>query len=172
MEVETGNTVWTKDEFNGSWMPSSAAIGKENIYTGSSDSFSFFSINKKTGNINYSTKTNAYTFSTPAIDNEMAYIGSANGRLYGIELTKGEIKWEFQTVGSKTDTVKMFNSEGVLDEEKRNELMAGIQDMPTLSTLYTEIFINVGAILSSPVISNQVVYFGSSDGYIYAITDK
>jgi outer membrane protein assembly factor BamB len=153
-------------------MPSSAAIGKEHIYTGSSDSFSFFSLNKETGDVNYSTKTNAYTFSSPAIDNQMAYIGSANGRLYGIELISGDIAWEFQTIGSRTDSIKLFNNDGELDSEKRNELMAGIQDMPTLSTLFTDIFVNVGAILSSPVISNQVIYFGSSDGYIYAVTDK
>jgi len=172
LNIETGDTLWTNNNFDRSWMPSSAAIGKENIYTGSSDSFSFFSINKKTGTINYATKTNAYTFSSPAIDNEMGYIGSTNGRLYGIELTSGDIKWEFETIGVKTDTIKIFDNRGVMDAERYKALTKDISDMPALSNFLDNAFINVGAILSSPVISNQIIYFGSSDGYVYAITDK
>ncbi len=170
--IETGDTLWTNNNFDRSWMPSSASIGKENIYTGSSDSFRFFSINKTNGNINYSTKTNTYTFSSPAIDAEMAYIGSANGRLYGIELEKGNVLWEFKTIGCRKDTINAFTAEGKMDAEKIKTLAAGIQDMPTLSSLYRDIFINTGAILSSPVISEQIIYFGSSDGFVYAITDK
>lgn len=172
LNIRTGDTLWTNNKFDKSWMPSSAAIYKDNIYTGSSDTFSFFSINKETGKINYTTNTKSYTFSSPAIDGVMAYIGSTNGRLYGIELNSGSIKWEFKTEGSKTDTLKVFDANGEIDIKKRKELSSGISDMPTLSSLYSDIFINVGAILSSPVISNQVIYFGSSDGYIYAITDK
>ena len=155
-----------------SWMPSSAAIGKENLYTGSSDSFSFFSLGKKDGKINYATKTNAYTFSSPAIDAEMGYVGSANGRLYGIDLVKGDIVWEFHTIGCKNDTINVFDLKGEMDVDKIRELAADIQDMPALSILYEDIFINTGVILSSPIISNQVIYFGSSDGFVYAITDK
>ena len=172
LNIKTGDTMWMKDEFDRSWMPSTAAIGKEYIYTGSSDSFSFFSIDKKTGSVNYATKTNAYTFSSPAIDNEMAYIGAANGRIYGINLRKGNIKWEFKTEGTKTDTIKLFDNNGVMDIKRVKELTKKISDMPTLSSLYFKAFINVGAILSSPAIVDQVVYFGSSDGYVYAITDK
>lgn len=172
IDIKTGETVWIKEEFDGSWMPSSAALGKENLYTGSSDSFSFFSINKETGHINYKTKTNAYTFSSPAIDSLMAYIGSANGRLFGIELESGAIKWEFQTIGSKMDTIGLFDANGEMDRIKSNELTADITDMPALTALFTDIFASNGAVLSSPVISKQIIYFGSSDGYIYAITDK
>jgi len=170
--IETGDTLWTQNNFHRSWMPSSAAVGKENIYTGSSDAFSFFSIDKKTGAINYSTSTNAYTFSSPAIDNEMAYIGSANGRLYGINLQTGGIQWEFQTTGCQTDTLGFFNSEEKVDRERGKQLTEGIQDMPALSKVYTHIFEQVGSVLSSPAIVNQVIYFGSCDGYIYAVSDK
>lgn len=172
LNVRTGDTLWSMDKFNGSWMPSSAAIGKDNIYIGSSDSSSFFSINKKTGKINYATKTNSYTFSSPAIDTEMAYIGSANGRLFGVDLDKGDIKWVFQTIGNKNDTIEAFNQDGKMDLQRMKKLTEGIDDMPTLSSLYSDIFIGVGAILSSPIIEHQVIYFGSSDGYIYAVSDK
>lgn len=172
LDVKTGDTVWTKDAFDRSWMPSTAAIGDSAIYTGSSDSFSFFSIDKKTGDINYKTHTNAYTFSSPAIDNNMAYIGSANGRLYGIDLASGNIQWEFQTTGARTDTLYLFNRKGEIDRERFKRYTTNITDMPTLNAFMTKAFIGVGAILSSPSISDQVIYFGSSDGYIYAVSDK
>ena len=172
LNIKSGDTLWTNNNFDKSWMPSSSAIDKENIYTGSSDSFNFYSINKKSGKINYTTKTNSYTFSSPAIDNEMAYIGSANGRLYGIELTTGNIKWEFQTIGSKTDSTNMFKHNGEIDDEKMKALTVNIKDMPSLSALYNNVFSNSGAILTSPIISNQIIYFGSSDGFVYALTDK
>ncbi len=172
LDIETGKPLWIQDKFKRSWMPSSAAIGKDAIFTGSSDSFSFYSIDKKTGDINYATKTNAYTFSSPAIDNDMAYIGSANGRLYGIHLESGNLEWEFQTLGLKTDTINMFDEKGMLDKDRYKMLVKDIKDMPALSALMNKAFVNSGAILSSPVISNRVIYFGSSDGYIYAVTDK
>lgn len=172
LNTSTGDTIWTNKNFNGSWMPSSAAIGKDYIYTGSSDAFRFYSIDKFTGEINYSTNTKAYTFSSPAIDSEMAYIGSANGRLYGINITKGDIKWEFKTEGIKNDTIKMFNPSGEMNKERITSLTKDFANMKSLSLFYNQAFINSGAILSTPTISNQVIYFGSSDGYVYAITDK
>lgn len=170
--IESGDTLWVKDEFERSWMPSSGASDDKNIYVGSSDSFSFFSIDKQSGEINYATKTNSYTFSSPAIDSTMAYIGSANGRLFGIELSSGKIKWEFKTTGAETDTTRLYDKEGIFDMKVATVIYEGIDDMPTLSALNNHIFTSVGSILSSPTISNQVVYVGSCDGYIYALTDK
>jgi outer membrane protein assembly factor BamB len=172
LDLNTGDSLWTKDAFDRSWMPSTAAIDSNAIYTGSSDSFSFFSMDRNTGEINYATNTKAYTFSSPAIDDEMAYIGSANGRLYGITLKTGDIQWEFATTGARTDTLNIFDSKGVMDIERYKSLTKGIGDMPTLSAFMEDAFIQGGAILSSPALSDQVIYFGSSDGYIYAISDK
>lgn len=172
LNVSTGDTIWTKSEFGGSWMPSSAAIGENSIFTGSSDAFKFYSIDKKTGNINYTTNTNAYTFSTPALDQKMAYIGSANGRIYGIDQKSGNIQWEFKTEGNKNDTLNIFNARGIMDRERLVELTKNYTDMPSLNTFMNSYFINSGAIMSSPIIDDQIIYFGSSDGYVYAITDN
>lgn len=171
-DLANGDTLWTNNNFHRSWMPSSAAIGQENIYTGSSDAFSFYSISKATGEINYATKTHAYTFSSPAIDEEMAYIGAANGRMFGIDLASGDIKWQWKTQESQTDTLRVFDDEGKMDMERMKQFMTGIDDMPTLSKLYRKIFAGSGAIVSSPAIDNQVIYFGSYDGRVYAVTDK
>lgn len=170
-DAKNGDTLWVQSDFKLSWMPSSIAITQNTLYTGSSDGFSFYSIDKKTGNINYETPTNLYTFSTPAIDNTMAYIGSSNGRLYGIHLTSGEKKWEFRTIASKTDSFNKFNDDGTL-VEGYNKIYNTLNSIEEFTQRNNMEFQSCGAILSSPIIHNQVIYFGSSDGYIYAVTDK
>ncbi|HKJ06654.1 MAG TPA: PQQ-binding-like beta-propeller repeat protein [Flavobacteriaceae bacterium] len=169
LNIQTGEAIWVQNNFNKSWMPSSAAISKDNIYTGSSDSFAFFALQKETGEIKYKTKTNSYAFSSPAIDSTMAYIGAANGILYGIELKNGNIKWEYETNGRKTDTLNIYNKSGVIEIEKLKTYLKGIDNMPKLTEKYTEWFKSTGAILSSPTIYNNTIYFGSNDGYIYAL---
>lgn len=172
LDLYSGDTIWTKNEFDMSWMPSSSAADDNALYTGSSDSFAFFSIDKKTGDINYKTMTNAYTFSSPVIDDEMAYIGAANGLFYGIELKSGKVKWTYRTQGIASDTIKMFKSDGTMNAMRMQELFKGITNMPQLSALYSAGFSGSGAILSSPTISGGNVYFGSSDGFVYALTQK
>lgn len=172
LDLEKGEPEWVQDDFERSWMPSSASIGEQHIYTGSSDAFNFYSMEKETGKINYTTNTKSYTFSSPATDGKMAYIGAANGRLYGIELESGNIKWEFETSGVKNDSIRMYDARGKLDKERYKALIKDIENMPALSAFMEKAFAGAGAILSSPLISDQVIYFGSSDGSIYAVSDK
>jgi len=168
--INTGDTIWTNNNFERSWMPSSFAIG-DKIYCGSSDAFSFYEIDKESGEINYRLSTNSYTFSSPAIDSNMAYIGSANGRLYGINLKKQQISWEFRTHGSLTDTLGIYNENGIVNVERLREILKqdNVTDYDNLVRFYYKMFISQGAILSSPVIKNGIIYFGSNDRYVYAV---
>lgn len=173
-DINTGDTIWTNDNFNRSWMPSSFAIGEKEIYSGSSDGFSFYSLNKQSGKIEYTLKTNSYTFSSPAISQNMAYIGSANGRLYGVNLEDKEIEWEYKTYGVITDTLKVYNDKGEMDIERMKTLFKSfnVNDYNSLYNFYEMSFMSTGAILSSPVANNNIIYFGSCDGYLYAISEK
>ncbi len=168
----TGDTIWTQDDFGMSWMPSSFAIGKDAIYSGSSDGKAFYAIDKSNGNILYKAQTHSYTFSSPAIDHTMGYVGSANGRLYAFDLLSGEMKWEYRTIGSLTDPNKLFLEDGSLDKDPSKNLFVGFDNLPDLCKKLETVFAECGAILSSPIIKDQSIYFGSSDGYIYALENK
>ena len=172
-DINTGDTVWTNNNFNRSWMPSSFAVG-ENLYCGSSDGFRFYTIDKNTGKIIHTVNTNSYTFSSPAIDQKMAYVGSANGRLYGINLENQTISWQFKTNAIKQDTLNIYDSEGRMNKDKLRELTTTMNadNYPNLIKMYNSLFKKSGAILSSPVIKNQMIYFGSSDGFVYALSTK
>jgi len=171
--LNSGDTIWTNNNFNRSWMPSSFAIG-DKLYCGSSDGFSFYAINKEDGEIDYTAKTHSYTFSSPAVSSNMAYIGSANGRLYAIDLKHEKIAWEYLTHGAKTDTINIYNDHGAMDAE-RFKVLAKKMELNNYSKLvdfYKLYFKSSGAIVSSPVIYDGIIYFTSMDGYIYAITNK
>lgn len=172
-DINSGDTLWTNKNFEQSWMPSSFAIG-ENLYCGSSDGFSFYEIDKSNGKIINRIKTNSYTFSSPAIDNEMSYIGSANGRLYGISLKDQKIIWEYKTLGALSDTLGIYNEKGELQIEKYKELGAklNVRNFESYVKFYELMFKHYGAILSSPNIQDGILYFSSADGFIYAVSDK
>ena len=172
VRLQSGDTLWTSNRFDRSWMPSTAVVDSTTIYTGSSDSFAFFALERNSGRVKYKTTTDSYTFSSPAIDDEMAYIGSANGFLYGIGLDTGHAKWKFKTTGIPTDTIRMFDKGGKMDGERMNQLYRNIRTMQELSTLYTNAFVASGAILSTPTKYSKNLYFGSSDGFIYALTSQ
>jgi len=171
LDIHTGDTIWTNNNFNRSWMPSSFAVG-ENLYCGSSDGFRFYTIDKNTGKIIHTINTKSYTFSSPAIDQKMAYIGSANGRLYGINLDNQTISWQFKTEAIQQDTLNIYDSEGRMNKAKLRELMTtkNADNYPNLIEMYNYLFKKSGAILSSPVIKNQMIYFGSADGFVYALS--
>lgn len=171
--LNTGDTLWTNHDFERSWMPSSFAIG-ENLYCGSSDGFSFYEIDKSNGHILNRIKTNSYTFSSPAIDTEMAYIGSANGRLYAINLKNQKISWEYRTAGALSDTLGIYEENGEMNVEKYKALAVklNVRNFENYVKFYEIMFKNYGAIMSSPILSENVIYFGSADGFIYAIEEN
>ena len=171
LELATGDSLWSNNSFDGSWMPSTAAIGLDFIASGSSDARNFYCFNKQNGEILLEVPTHSYTFSSPALTEKMAYIGSANGRLYGIDLEAGEAVWEFRTEGSLNDTSGFYDEEGMMNLERLMILAEGISTMPELTELYEYLFKSTGAILSSPLIHEKRIYFGSSDGYVYALAD-
>ncbi len=173
LDINTGDTIWTNNNFNRSWMPSSFAVG-ENLYCGSSDGFCFYTIDKNTGEIINKINTGSYTFSSPAIDQGMAYVGSANGRLYGINLKDQSISWQFKTKAIRQDTLNIYDNEGKINKEKLKQYMIEMNanNYNDLVNMYFSFFESSGAIVSSPLIQNQMIYFGSSDGFVYALSNK
>ena len=131
-------------------MPSLFSDSNGMIHNGSSIGFSFYGINKLSGKIDYKIKTNSYTFSSPAINNKVAYVGSTNGRLYGISLYQKKVVCEFLTEGAKTHTIKIYNTEGVSEVEifraKLREIKVG--NYQKLYDFYKKSFQSGEAILS------------------------
>jgi outer membrane protein assembly factor BamB len=148
----------------GSWVIGSPAVYKGRLYFTTSDSGLFHAVDAKTGAEIFSLKFIWPMFSSPAIADETLYIGSHEGKLLAIDLASQKLAWSFQTDGSKqngqtyTKADGTPNYEAAFDSDFYDDIVTGVSRM-----------MSVGAVLSSPVVVGNVVYFGSTDGNLYAL---
>ena len=103
-------------------------------------------------------------FSSPAIVGSTFYIGAHEGKLSAFDTVNQKQLWVFQTEGSnsngaaytKPDLTPRY--ETAFADEFYEEIVIGVRKM-----------MSAGAILSSPAVVDDVVYFGSTDGTVYAV---
>lgn len=86
--------------------------------------------------------------STPAIANGIVYVLSRDGYLYALNLADGSLLWRFATIGEH-----YFSAHGMYG-------------WPLTSTPVIDPW---DFYLSSPLVENGKVYFGSSDEHLYAL---
>jgi len=164
IDAATGRKRWDYPT-NKSWVIGTPAVRDGMVYVGTSDSSRFMALDAKTGRLRFDFKAGAYVFSSAALAGDLAYVGDHNGRLYAIDAKTGKLAWAFQTEASKKDPMKILNPEGTLNQEAFAPVFGDFEDM------YIDFyrFISIGAIMSSPVVDKGVVYFGSTDGNLYAL---
>jgi outer membrane protein assembly factor BamB len=163
VDAATGKERWRFDN-KGSWVITSPAIRDGKVYFATSDSTQLIALEAKTGSQVFALKLKWPMFSSPAIAGGMVYIGSHEGKLLEIDLATQQLASAFQTDGSRQYGAAYTKPDGGPDyaaafaDEFYEETVVGVHKM-----------LSVGAILSSPVVSQGVIYFGSSDGNLYAL---
>jgi eukaryotic-like serine/threonine-protein kinase len=168
IHAKTGRKLWST-YFNGSWMPSSFAILNDTIYTGSSDAAGFYALGKKDGNIQYSINFPSFAFSTPAYSKGTIFIGCANGSMYCIDAITRKIKARFDTDGHLKNYIHALNPDGSLNHSIFDPVStADYKD----ALEYCNRLFSTGSIFSTPVIENEIIYFGSTDSSFYSIQNK
>lgn len=160
LDKKTGACKWNYREPEG-WIISTPLVLGDKIYFGTSDAHKFYCLNRVSGEILWETPLKMRVYGKAVAYNELIYFGTFDGWVYGLNPENGDIKWEFQTEMSKKNSSTVFNEEGGFKE--------GFQ-------LYGEDYLesekkihDLGSILGTPLIIDGVIYFGSSDGKIYAV---
>lgn len=137
-------------------------------HTGISESKGKFPVQKerwrfKTGNVNRS---------TPAVVDGVVYVGSHTGDLYAIDATSGELKWKFPTGGEISSSpavaggmIFVNNDDGfyAMDAVTGREKWRLKTGQPVPFNHRWDYY------QSSPAWVDGIVYFGSADGFIYAV---
>src|SRR5215469_1200339 len=126
---------------------SSPTIAGDTVYIGSTDHM-LYALDRASGAEKWKFKTNSRVSSSAAVASGTAYFGSYDGNLYAVVSASGKLKWKFQTGGERRFAGKHLH--GVLPVA---------ETMPDPFDVY----------LSSPLVANGVVYFGSGDGNVYAL---
>jgi outer membrane protein assembly factor BamB len=163
LDAKTGAEKW-KVSHNGSWVITSPAVADGKIYYATSDSALYNVVDAASGKSLVQEQGNAWMFSSPAVAGDVVVIGVSNGSLEARDRSNGKVLWEFQTEAAKQ------NAGWVLTAQRKfnNSLLFRVQSQDATTVAVERVFTN-GAIFSSPLVANGAVYFGSTDGNLYAI---
>ena len=163
LEAESGKEKWKIDN-QLSWVITSPAVVGGKVYFATSDSALYHVADAATGKSLVKEDGRAYMFSSPTVVNDTVFIGVLNGTLAARDAASGKLLWEFQTDASKE------NKGWVLTAERRfNIPMLFFDNWREGPIVAQDRQLSVGSIFSSPLVANGAVYFGSTDGFVYAI---
>ena len=163
VDAQTGAPRWTHDN-KGGWTIASPAVKDGVVYFPTSDGRRFKALDAATGAVRIDLQNVAISFSSPAIAGGVAFYGTSDGYLNAVGITDGRLLARFQTDGSKENGARYTGEDGVFrtatmyPDRTLDGMMIGMRTMMT-----------VGSVLSSPVVAGGVVYFGSTDGHLYAV---
>jgi outer membrane protein assembly factor BamB len=165
LDAHSGKQIWALDT-KGSWVIASPAVRSGIIYAATSDSGLFFALDAKTGASVFSLDFKHWPmFSSPAIAGDTAYIGSHNGKLLAIDLSGHAPRWQFETDGYRTHGSDYTSADGT-----PNYGVAQTENFYDAMVAGADRMMDVGSVLSSPVVYDDEIYFGSADGNLYALT--
>jgi eukaryotic-like serine/threonine-protein kinase len=120
--------------------------------------------------------TKAPVFSTPVITDGIVYVGSLDSALYAVEMSSGKLKWRFKTGGEIRSTVCLsgeqlflYSGDGTLYSIDRSS-GKGLWTFKTKGGILGDRRYDFADYYqSSPVISNNRIFFGAGDGRVYAL---
>lgn len=137
--------LWTFP--TGERIVSSAAYAEGVVYVGSDDG-NLYAIDAESGRQRWMHRTGGPVSSSPAVADGRVYVLSYDGRLHALNARSGELLWKFATGGERR-----FEARGLHGQQPRTQTFADPFDV----------------YLSSPVVAEGRIYFGSSDGHVYAL---
>jgi len=144
--VSTFNSVKWKFHTAGRVISSPAVVGGV-AYVGSTDC-NLYAIDMQAGAQKWKFETKGWVVSTPAVASGIVYFLSYDGNFYAVDTTAGQLKWKFATGGERRYAGTHLHY-----------LQPVTERMPDPWDVF----------LSSPAVWNGAVYFGSSDGNVYAL---
>jgi outer membrane protein assembly factor BamB len=165
VEAATGKQVW-KFSTDGSWVNNSVVVHDGKVYFGTSVPGIMHAVYAKTGTVVFDLPAGSPVFASMALANGVLYMGNFAGKLTAIDLKMQKPAWVFETDGAKENASSLTNADGSIKWESL---------FPSPNLFYEDMVLAVhklftmGTILSSPVIVGNVVYFGSTDGNLYAL---
>lgn len=163
LDSKTGAKKWSFST-KGSWENNSPALHEGKVFFGTSIPSFVHAVDAKTGELIFTVETSAPIFSSMAVAGNTLYFGTFDGKLTAVDLKTQKPAWTFQTESSKKNLPALTKPDGSLKYEELfpqnfyDDMVVGVSKL-----------LDLGTILASPVVVDDVVYVGSTDGYLYAL---
>ena len=163
LDAATGKEKWRV--FNDlSWVITSPAVADGKVFFATSDSSLYRVVDANSGKLIVRQQGKAYMFSSPAVVGDVVFIGVLNGTLEARDVKTGDLLWDFEIEKSKK------NDNWILTGDRKfNGPFFYHSNWREAPLVATDQQIRLGGIYSSPLVVNGVVYFGSADGFLYAL---
>ena len=163
LDQKTGELKW-KYYNNGSWVIVTPAIHNDTLYFTTSDTHRFIALNSADGEELYKGDCKTFGFSSPAITEGIVYAGNFGGSLMAFKSANGKPLWEFKTDAARANRDSLLTDKGEFNFSKVFRENTYVDMLDAMRRLYS-----LGSVLSSPAASDGMIYFGSTDGSIYAL---
>ena len=165
LEAATGRERWAFSSGT-SWVISSPAVRDGRVYFATSDSGLVQVLDARTGAAFFSLEFKRWPFfSSPTLAGDLLYIGSHQGKLLAIDLRAGTLAWTFATDAAQKNGAAWTKADGT-----PNYQAAASDSFYDQMVIGLDRMMSVGAVLSTPVVDGDTLFFGSWDGQLYAIS--
>jgi eukaryotic-like serine/threonine-protein kinase len=165
VDAATGRQLW-KFSTGGSWVNNSMVVHDGRAYFGTSIPGFMHAVEAKTGKVVFDLPTGTPVFASMARAGDTLYLGNFGGKLTAIDLKTQKPAWVFETDGAKQNSAALTNADGTIKFEV-------VFSSPNLfyddMVIAVHMLFTMGTILSSPAVVGNTVYFGSTDGNLYAL---
>jgi eukaryotic-like serine/threonine-protein kinase len=163
IDASTGKMKWNYYN-NGSWVICTPAVRNDTLFFTTSDTHKLIAVDALTGKELYTGTCLSYGFSSPALAGHMLLAGNSGGSLIAFNAGNGKQVWEFKTQAAMLNADSLLTKNGELNTAmlyKENSYKGAIESVNKLFSL--------GSIISSPAIDKGMVFFGSTNGNVYAV---
>jgi len=147
-----------------SWVNSSPAVVQGKVFFETSDTSLFRVVEATTGKQLVRQQAKAPMFSSPAVVGDVVLIGVLNGTLEARDVKTGDLLWDYQIEKSKENKAWVLTS-----DRKMNQPLSFYSNWREIPIVAVDREFGIGQIFSSPLVANGAVYFGSTDGFLYAL---
>ncbi|WP_370476520.1 outer membrane protein assembly factor BamB family protein [Tamlana flava] len=160
VDAKNGKGVWNYRQPKG-WVISTPTIYQEFVYFGSSDGHTFYCFDINSTNKKWEIPTNMRTYSQATWFRDEILFSTFDGKIVSVNYKTGSQNWEFQTDASKKNYSKIYKADGTFQDDFK---LYGEDYLESEKMIH-----NLGSILSDPILHSNKLYFGSSDGNLYAL---
>ena len=164
----TGKLLWKRFN-NYSWVINTPLVRDSVLYYGTSDTHRFIALNAINGDSIYSKNISAgYIFSSPVTTGKLIYFGGFNGTIHAVDAKSGDEVWEYRTDAAIANENGVLTAGGEFDNAFYAKVFKDGYNAESNAVAMKGLY-SIGSVLSTPVVSDGVLYVGSSDGYLYAL---